>query len=61
MVDLTYTIIKSGNIKPSKADKTLTNRIKNTGKMLGIGVDDHVILTAEKLLLFKAKIFYSSS
>jgi DNA repair protein RadC len=47
----------SGNLNPSQADKTLTNRIKNSGKMLGIGVDDHIILTADNFLSFKAKNF----
>ncbi|GAA5521516.1 JAB domain-containing protein [Aliifodinibius salicampi] len=37
----------SGNLKVSKADKNLTHRIKNSGNMLGISVEDHIILTAD--------------
>jgi len=44
----------SGNLKPSKADKTLTNRVKEVGKMLGITVEDHILLTADSYQSFKA-------
>jgi DNA repair protein RadC len=45
----------SGNVRPSKSDKTLTDRIKKSGQMLGIEVEDHIILTAKKSLSFKAE------
>jgi len=44
----------SGNIDASKADKNLTQRIKESGKILGIIVEDHIILTAENFLSFNA-------
>jgi len=37
----------SGNLKPSDADKQITNKIKDAGKMLDITLLDHVILTDE--------------
>lgn len=45
----------SGNIEPSKADKNLTSRIVKSGKLLGINVDDHIILTTELSISFKSK------
>jgi len=36
----------SGNLEASKADITLTNRIVKSGKLLGVDVADHIILTA---------------
>lgn len=44
----------SGNLKPSQADKTLTNRVEEAGKMLGITVEDHILLTADDYQSFKA-------
>lgn len=35
----------SGNLKPSEADKTLTQKLKSAGKTLDIPVLDHVIIT----------------
>jgi len=35
----------SGNLKPSNADIGLTKRLNEGGKILGIPVDDHLILT----------------
>lgn len=35
----------SGNLKPSSADINLTKRIKDAGKLLGIQVIDHLIIT----------------
>ncbi len=35
----------SGNLDPSKADKNLTNRIVESGKLLGITVVDHLIIS----------------
>lgn len=43
----------SGNTTPSKSDKNLTRKIKESGKMLGIEVEDHIILTAENRFSFK--------
>lgn len=37
----------SGNLKPSEADRKLTQRIKDGGILLGIAVLDHLILTSE--------------
>jgi len=45
----------SGNIRPSKSDKNLTKRIQESGKMLGIEVEDHIILTAENCLSFRTE------
>lgn len=35
----------SGNLKPSTADIHLTQRVKKSGALLGITVDDHIILS----------------
>ncbi|MBO6573162.1 MAG: JAB domain-containing protein [Balneola sp.] len=35
----------SGNLRASSADISLTRRLTDAGKLLGITVDDHVILT----------------
>ena len=35
----------SGNLKASSADISLTARLTNAGKLLGITLDDHIILT----------------
>lgn len=37
----------SGNLKPSEADKRITERIKSGGSLLGISVLDHLIITSE--------------
>lgn len=34
----------SGLVKPSKQDIELTNNLKQVGKVLGVGIDDHVIV-----------------
>jgi DNA repair protein RadC len=34
----------SGNLSPSEADRVLTQRIKDAGKLLDINLLDHVIL-----------------
>jgi DNA repair protein RadC len=34
----------SGNLKPSEADKQLTNKIKNAGEFLDIKLLDHIII-----------------
>lgn len=40
----------SGNVKPSRADKELTMRIKQGGELLAIDVIDHVIITKDGFL-----------
>lgn len=42
----------SGNTAPSDADKKLTTKIRDAGKLLDISVLDHIILTAETYLSF---------
>lgn len=42
----------SGNLKPSKADEELTNKIKEGGKFLDIKVFDHIIITSENYFSF---------
>ena len=37
----------SGNLKPSEADKRLTQKIKNAGDFLDIKILDHLIITAD--------------
>lgn len=39
----------SGSIEPSQADIDLTNRLKEAGRLLGINVLDHVIITKTSL------------
>ena len=45
----------SGNLSASRSDIQLTRRIAEGGKLLGIPVDDHIIVTAEHYLSFKAE------
>lgn len=45
----------SGNKKESRADIALTKRIHKAGKLLGIPVDDHLIIAGEGFTSFKAK------
>ncbi|MFT5723540.1 MAG: DNA repair protein RadC [Bacteroidia bacterium] len=42
----------SGNLKPSKADLSLTEKIKSGGKLLEIQVLDHLIVTSAHYLSF---------
>ena len=42
----------SGNLIPSEADKDLTKKIKEAGKVLDIAVLDHLILTSESYFSF---------
>lgn len=42
----------SGNLQPSGADKTLTEKIKRAGLFLDIGLLDHIILTKENYYSF---------
>jgi len=45
----------SGDPEPSKADLEITKRITEAGKILGIDVLDHVIITKTKVFSFKEK------
>ncbi|HKJ44542.1 MAG TPA: DNA repair protein RadC [Balneolales bacterium] len=45
----------SGNTKPSRADIQLTKRLVNSGKMLGISVEDHVIVAGYEFTSLRAK------
>jgi DNA repair protein RadC len=42
----------SGNLVPSEADKDLTRKIKEAGKVLDIAVLDHLIVTSEAYFSF---------
>jgi len=42
----------SGNLKPSEADKAITQKIKEAGKLLDIRLLDHIILTDESYYSF---------
>src|SRR5262249_35544506 len=41
-----------GSLKPSDADKRLTQRMRDAGEVLGIRVLDHIILTKEAAFSF---------
>lgn len=45
----------SGNLSPSKADKSLSGRIKKSGDMLGITLEDHLIITSDDYVSLRAK------
>jgi len=45
----------SGDPEPSKADLEITKRIIEAGKIMGIDVLDHIIITKTKTLSFKEK------
>ena len=38
----------SGHVEPSQTDIDLTNRLKDTGKLLGINVLDHIVVSKNK-------------
>lgn len=42
----------SGNLKPSEADRTMTNKIKQACNLLDINLLDHIILTDESYYSF---------
>lgn len=42
----------SGSLKPSKADKEITIKIRDAGKILDINVLDHIIVTSESYFSF---------
>lgn len=43
----------SGNLNPSEADKRITRKLIEGGKLLDIDVLDHIIVTAERYYSFK--------
>lgn len=45
----------SGNNLESKADRQLTHRIAEAGKLLGIPVDDHIIIAGDEYTSFRSK------
>jgi len=45
----------SGNLQPSGSDRKLTERIKKSGELLGITLEDHIILTADDYVSMRAK------
>ena len=45
----------SGTLKPSSSDIRLTERIKKAGAILGVPLDDHIILTSENYMSFRQK------
>ena len=45
----------SGDPEPSKADLEITKRIVEVGKIMGIEVKDHIIITKNNFLSFKQK------
>ncbi len=45
----------SGDPTPSKADLEITKRIKEAGKIMGIEILDHVIISKNKVFSFKEK------
>lgn len=40
----------SGNVNPSAEDQKITDRLRETGKIIGIDLLDHIIVTKEKFL-----------
>ncbi|HBG1195112.1 TPA: DNA repair protein RadC [Clostridioides difficile] len=43
----------SGNCKPSQEDKNITNRLIDSGNLLGISILDHIIVSDESYFSFK--------
>ena len=43
----------SGQLHPSRADKQVTTRLKDAGKLIGIDVVDHIILTPDGYYSFQ--------
>lgn len=50
----------SGNVKPSEADKSLTNSLVKGGSYLGISVLDHIVITDENYTSFADEGFLKS-
>jgi len=49
----------SGTCKASNADIKLTQRISESGKLLGIPVDDHIIITGYEFISLRAEGFFN--
>jgi len=45
----------SGDSEPSEADLEITKRIIEAGKIMGVDILDHVIITKSKVFSFKEK------
>lgn len=45
----------SGNLKPSRADREVTDRLVSAGELLGISVLDHLIISESKHISFKSE------
>ncbi|HEY4509635.1 MAG TPA: DNA repair protein RadC [Candidatus Paceibacterota bacterium] len=45
----------SGDLEPSSADLELTKRLAEAGKIMGIGIADHIIVTQNNYLSFREK------
>ena len=43
----------SGQLSPSRADRQITKRLKDAGKLIGIDIVDHIILAAEGYYSFQ--------
>jgi DNA repair protein RadC len=43
----------SGQLFPSRADKQVTTRLKDAGKLIGIDIIDHIILTSDGFYSFQ--------
>ena len=51
----------SGDTTPSTADLTVTKRILEAGKLLGIRLMDHIIVAGDKYISLKAEGYMTSS
>ena len=51
----------SGNLEPSDQDMKMTKRLIEAGKILGIEVIDHIIVTKESVLSLKEQAFFIRS
>ena len=45
----------SGSLKPSLDDRSITNRLKSAGDLLGISVIDHIIISESDYISFKSE------
>ncbi len=43
----------SGDLKPSESDISTTNRLVDAGKLVGISIIDHLIITSSDYISFK--------
>ena len=48
----------SGTLRPSQADKQLTQKLKNAGNSLDIKVLDHLIITEKRILALLTKTYF---